>query len=37
MGTAAASDITAWVKKNFTPTKVGDATVYDLSVPIQSR
>ncbi len=36
-GDGSASDITAWVKENFTPTKVGDATVYDLSVPIQSR
>ena len=26
----AASDITAWVKKNYAPIKVGDATVYDL-------
>ena len=26
----AASDITAWVKKNYAPVKVGDATVYDL-------
>lgn len=29
-----ASQITSWVKKNFTPIKVGDSTVYDLSAPI---
>ena len=28
-----ASEITAWVKQNFTPADVGDATVYDLSAP----
>lgn len=28
-----ASEITSWVEKNFTQVKVGDATVYDLSVP----
>jgi 4-amino-4-deoxy-L-arabinose transferase-like glycosyltransferase len=30
-----ASDITAWVQKNFTPIDVGGATVYDLSTPTQ--
>ena len=30
-----ASDITAWVQKNFTPIDVGGATVYDLSAPTQ--
>ncbi|WP_422745728.1 ArnT family glycosyltransferase [Mycobacterium sp. WMMD1722] len=29
-GQGAASDITAWVQQHFTPTKVGDRTVYDL-------
>ena len=28
-----ASEITAWVQKNFTPIDVGEATVYDLSAP----
>jgi 4-amino-4-deoxy-L-arabinose transferase-like glycosyltransferase len=32
---ASASDITAWVQKNFTPIDVGGATVYDLSTPTQ--
>jgi 4-amino-4-deoxy-L-arabinose transferase-like glycosyltransferase len=30
----AASEITQWVKQNFTPIKVGDATVYDLTAPV---
>jgi 4-amino-4-deoxy-L-arabinose transferase-like glycosyltransferase len=29
-----ASDITAWVKQNFTPIDVGGTTVYDLSAPV---
>ena len=29
----AAADITAWVQQHFTPTDVGGATVYDLSLP----
>jgi len=32
-----ASEITAWVQKNFAPIHVGGATVYDLNAPIQSR
>ena len=31
----AAAEITAWVKANFTPIDVGDATVYDLSTPVE--
>lgn len=30
----AASQITSWVEKHFTPVKVGGSTVYDLSAPI---
>lgn len=30
----AASQITSWVEKHFTPIKAGDSTVYDLSAPI---
>jgi hypothetical protein len=33
VGNRGHSDITDWVKANYTPVKVGSATVYDLTKP----